>query len=228
MPASKRILVTGVSRGLGRALVEGFVARGHVVFGCARSTGAIDKLRRCHPPPNGFAAVDVSRDDEVQAWAAEILRGGPPDLLVNNAATINCNAPLWKVPVDEFSQVIDVNIKGVVNVIRHFLPAMVERGNGVVVNFSSWWGREGAAEVAPYCATKWAIEGLTRALAEELPGGMAAVPVIPGIIDTEMLRSCFGADAGNYPEPAAWAEKAVPFLLGLGAKDNGQPMEVPE
>ncbi len=52
--------------------------------------------------------------------------------------------------------------------------------------------------------------------------------VIPGIIDTAMLRSCFGADAANYPEPAAWAEKAVPFLLGLGPKDNGKPMEVPE
>jgi NAD(P)-dependent dehydrogenase (short-subunit alcohol dehydrogenase family) len=76
-----------------------------------------------------------------------------------------------------------------------------------------------------------AIEGLTRAMAAELPRGMAAVPVIPGIIDTEMLRSCFGADAGNYPDPAAWAawaEKAVPFLLGLGLKDNGKPMEVPE
>ena len=73
-----------------------------------------------------------------------------------------------------------------------------------------------------------AIEGLTRAMAAELPGGMAAVPVIPGIIDTEMLRSCFGADAGNYPDPAAWAEKAVPFLLSLRPKDNGKPMEVPE
>jgi NAD(P)-dependent dehydrogenase (short-subunit alcohol dehydrogenase family) len=147
---------------------------------------------------------------------------------VNNAATINRNAPLWKVPAEEFSEVIEVNVKGTVTVIRSFLPAMIERGRGVVVNFSSWWGREVAAEVAPYCATKWAIEGLTRALAAELPKGMAAVPVIPGIIDTDMLRSCFGADAGNYPEPAVWAEKAVPFLLKLGPKDNGKPMEVPE
>jgi len=57
---------------------------------------------------------------------------------------------------------------------------------------------------------------------------MAAVPVVPGVIDTEMLRSCFGADTGNYPDATAWAEKAVPFLLKLGAKDNGKPMEVPE
>ncbi len=228
MPQFKRIVITGVSRGLGRALVDGFVARGHVVFGCARSTDAIAELRLRYPTPNGFAVVDVSRDDEVQAWAAEVLPGGPPDLLVNNAGTINRNARLWEVPAEEFSQVVDVNIKGVVNVIRHFLSAMVARGNGVVVNFSSWWGREGAAEVAPYCATKWAIEGLTRAMAAELPRGMAAVPVVPGIIDTEMLRSCFGADAGNYPDPGAWAEKAVPFLLSLGPKDNGKPLEVPE
>jgi NAD(P)-dependent dehydrogenase (short-subunit alcohol dehydrogenase family) len=65
-------------------------------------------------------------------------------------------------------------------------------------------------------------------MAAELPSGVAAVPVVPGIIDTEMLRSCFGADAANYPDPAAWAEKAVPFLLSLGRKDNGKPMEVPE
>ena len=142
-------VVTGVSRGLGRALVDGFIARGHMVFGCARSPDAIADLRRRYPPPNGFAVVDVSRDDEVRAWAAEVLPGGPPDLLVNNAGAINRNAPLWKVPADEFSHVVDVNVKGVANVIRHFLPAMIERGRGVVVNFSSWWGREGAAEVAP-------------------------------------------------------------------------------
>jgi NAD(P)-dependent dehydrogenase (short-subunit alcohol dehydrogenase family) len=209
-------------------LVDGFVTGGHIVFGCARSAGAISELRHRYRAPNGFAVVDVTRDKAVQAWAAKVLKGGPPDLLVNNAATINRNTSLWKVPAGEFSEVVDVNIKGVVNVIRHFLPAMIECGHGVVVSFSSWWGRSGAAEVAPYCATKWAIEGLTRSLAEELPKGMAAVPIVPGIIDTEMLRSCFGADAGHYPTPAAWAEKAVPFLLGLGPKDNGKPMEVPE
>ena len=188
MPASKRIVVTGVSRGLGRALVDGFIARGHVVFGCARSAEAIAELRLRYPSPNGFATVDVTHDDEVQAWAKKVLKGGAPDLLVNNAATINRNAPLWKVPAEEFSCVVDVNVKGVATVIRHFLPAMIERGRGMVVNFSSWWGRSGAAEVAPYCATKWAIEGLTRAMAAELPRGMADVPVIPGVIDTEMLR----------------------------------------
>ena len=114
---------------------------------------------------------------------------------------INRPATLWEVPAEEFDQVVDINIKGVVNVLRHFVPAMIARGSGVIVNFSSEWGRSTSPEVAPYCATKWAIEGLTRALAQELPRGLAAIPLSPGIIDTDMLRSCFGDAAGHYPDP---------------------------
>ena len=104
---------------------------------------------------------------------------------------------------------------------------MLKRRSGVIVNFSSGWGRSTAAEVAPYCATKWAIEGLTQALAQELPPGMAAVPLNPGIINTDMLRSCFDGSATNYPGPDEWAKIAVPFLLKLGASDNGKPLTVP-
>ena len=81
--------------------------------------------------------------------------------------------------------------------------------------------------MAPYCASKWAIEGLTRALADELPPGMAAIPLNPGIIDTDMLRSCFGNSASAYPTAQQWARRAVPFLLGLGPQDNGQAAAVP-
>ena len=225
--ASRRIVITGVSRGLGRAMVEGFIARGHVVCGCARSADAVAGLSRQFPTPHDFAVVDVSRDARVRAWAKRLLAGGPPDLLVNNAALINHNAPLWKVPEEEFSRIVDVNIKGVVNVLRHFLPAMVERGRGVIVNISSGWGRSVAPEVAPYCATKWAVEGLTRALAEELPAGMVAVPLNPGIINTDMLYTCWGEGADNYPDAWAWAKRAVPMLLKLAPKDNGRPLSVP-
>lgn len=225
--APRRIVVTGVSRGLGRALVEGFAERGHTIFGCARSAEAVADLSRQYPPPHDFATVDVSRDAKVRDWAKRVLAGGPPDLLVNNAALINRNAPLWEVPEEEFSEVVDANIKGVVNVLRHFVPAMLKRGGGVIVNISSGWGRAVAPEVVPYCATKWAIEGLTRALAEELPAGMAAVPLNPGIINTQMLQTCWGEGADAYPDPSAWAKRAVPMLLRLGPKDNGRPLTVP-
>ena len=104
---------------------------------------------------------------------------------------------------------------------------MISTGRGVVVNFSSGWGRSTDAGVAPYCASKWAIEGLTRALAQELPKGMAAIPLNPGIIDTDMLRQSFADAAGNYPSPEEWARRAAPFLLKLAARDNGRPLDVP-
>jgi NAD(P)-dependent dehydrogenase (short-subunit alcohol dehydrogenase family) len=225
--ASRLIVLTGVTRGLGRALAGKFIALGHTVIGCGRSPGEIAALREEHGPPHQFAAVDVTRADQVQQWAEEVLaRHGPPDLLLNNAAQMNVPAPLWQVPAEEFDRVIDVNIKGVVNVIRCFVPAMVEQRRGVIVNFSSGWGRSTAPEVAPYCATKWAIEGLTQALAQELPAGMAAVPLNPGIIDTAMLRTCFGASAASYPSPEEWCEQAVPYLLRLGPRDNGKALSV--
>jgi NAD(P)-dependent dehydrogenase (short-subunit alcohol dehydrogenase family) len=140
---------------------------------------------------------------------------------------INKNARLWEIGAREFSEVIDVNVKGTANVIRHFGPAMVKRKSGVIVNLSSGWGRSTDAEVAPYCASKWAIEGLTQSLAQELPSGMAAVPLNPGIINTEMLRSTFGGSASIYPTPEEWAKVAVPFLLEIGPKDNGKQLTVP-
>lgn len=208
-------------------MVGGFIAAGHRVAGCARSADAIQQLQNEYGPVNRFSSVDVCCDAAVQKWAQEVLAEGPVDLLVNNAAMINANAPLWKVPPEQFDDLIDVNVKGTANVIRHFLPSMIERRSGVVVNFSSGWGRATSPEVAPYCASKWAVEGLTRALADELPPGLAAIPLNPGIIDTDMLRSCFGGSASSYPSAREWATRAVPFLLQLGPEHNGQALTVP-
>jgi NAD(P)-dependent dehydrogenase (short-subunit alcohol dehydrogenase family) len=225
---TRRILITGAGRGLGLAMTEKFIELGHTVIGCSRQRPHVETLAKRFGRPNRFEAVDVSDDAAVGHWAAAVLAdGGPPDLLVNNAAVVNQNAPLWEVPPDEFSRVIDVNIKGIYHVLRHFLPAMIERGTGVVVNFSSGWGRSTSPEVAPYCAAKYAVEGLTLALSQELPPGMCAVPLNPGIINTDMLQSCFGGDASAYPTPEQWAQKAVPFVLALGPNDNGQSLSVP-
>ncbi len=228
MSKSRIVLITGVSRGLGQAMARRFVTQGHTVIGCSRSENLLLSLQTELGAPHRFSVVDVTRDTQVEHWAAEVIEAvGPPDLLLNNAGLIHPVAPLWTLAREDVDAVIDVNLKGVANVLRHFLPAMVARKTGIIVNFSSGWGRETDAGVAPYCATKWAIEGLTRSLAQELPKGMAAIPLNPGIIDTEMLRRCFGEAAGHYPTAEVWAEKAVHFLLGLKASDNGQPLTVP-
>jgi len=226
--AGRIVVITGVTRGLGRAMVDEFVRGGHVVLGCGRSKKEIDRLRRKFPAPSDFYTVDIASDDEVKSWASLMLSAhGPPDLVLNNAGVINKNAPLWEISAREFSQVIDVNFKGFANIIRHFAPAMIKRRKGVIVNFSSGWGRSTDPEVAPYCASKWAIEGLTLALAQELPSGVAAVSLNPGIINTEMLQSAFGSSAADYVSPQDWAETAVPFLLGLNSGDNGKQLELP-
>jgi NAD(P)-dependent dehydrogenase (short-subunit alcohol dehydrogenase family) len=173
--------------------------------------------------------VDVADTMRVEMWAEKVLAvHGTPDLLINNASLMNDPAPLWEVPADKFSKLIDVNIKGVANVIRAFVPSMVKAKKGVIVNLSSGWGRSVSPKVAPYCASKWAIEGLTKALAEELPEGMAAVPLNPGIINTDMLQQCWASEASGYPKAEAWAKKAGPFILTLGKKDNGRSVSVSE
>ncbi len=221
------IVLTGCSRGLGAALVPLFLTAGHIVSGCARNAA---KAKRNFPLESShfhFDAVDVADDAAVAAWSKIVLARGPIDLLINNAALMNDPRPLWEISAKEFDRLMNVNISGVANVIRHIVPAMVARGAGVIVNLSSGWGRSTAPEVAPYCASKYAIEGLTLALAQELPRGMAAIPLNPGVIDTDMLRQAWADDAGQFPKAGEWAERAAPFLLQLGRKDNGRSLTVP-
>ncbi|MDF1814809.1 MAG: SDR family NAD(P)-dependent oxidoreductase [Verrucomicrobiales bacterium] len=220
----KKIVITGCSRGLGLAMARGFQQLGHEVFGCSGNPESIAKLE----DPDHFSACDVADNQAVEAFAASFLeKNGAPDLLINNAALINRNAPLWQVPTDEFARVMEVNVIGVTNMIRHFVPAMITAGSGVIVNFSSYWGRSVSSDVTPYCASKWAIEGLTRGLAQDLPSGLAAVALNPGVIHTDMLQSCFGPGAAAYLSPKEWAESAVPFIAGFDASNNGDSVTVP-
>ena len=225
--AGKVVVITGATRGLGRVMTAGLIAAGHTVVGCGRSEADIAELTRSHSAPHRFSVVNVADEGEVARWAEATLAAvGPPDLLLNNAAVMNRPAPLWKISAQEFDALVDVNIKGVAHVLRQFLPAIVRRKAGVVVNFSSGWGRSTSPEVAPYCATKWAIEGLSQSLAQEVPQGVAVVALNPGIINTDMLRECFAEGAAGYPSPEVWARTAVPWLLKLSARDNGRSATV--
>jgi NAD(P)-dependent dehydrogenase (short-subunit alcohol dehydrogenase family) len=224
----KRVVITGVTKGLGRAMAEFFMAKNITVIGCGRNLKELNAFSDQYRAPHFFSRVDVRDDASVRRWADYcLLQGAPPDMLINNAALISRNAPLWTLAPNDVDPVLDVNIRGVVNVIRHFLPSMIKRGKGVVVNFSSGWGRSTSPGVATYCASKWAIEGLTAALSQELPEGLAAVALNPGIINTEMLRSSFGESAASYPSPSEWIKSAGPFLMQLDATHNGKSLTVP-
>ena len=241
----RTILITGVSKGLGKALAVELAKRGHMVIGCSRSQDKLNALKlelsaSSNPAsPSSTEPVssssgrhllinaDVASNSSVEELARTVMaQKSVPDIVVNNAGTINKNNKLWEVPEEEFDSVIDTNVKGLANVLRHFIPLMLANKRGIIVNMSSGWGRSGAALVAPYCASKWAVEGLTRSVAKELPEGMAIVALNPGVINTDMLASCFGSSAGMYQTPESWASKAATMILNLTAADNGASLTV--
>jgi NAD(P)-dependent dehydrogenase (short-subunit alcohol dehydrogenase family) len=200
-----------------------FHSRGWNVTGCARSTDPLIELSTRLVNSCFFQYVDITKPTEVENFAQSVIQNvGVPDLLVNNAGVINQNARLTEISPEEFASVLSVNLGGIHNMIRTFVPIMEEQGHGVIANFSSYWGQSTAPEVGPYCASKWGVEGLTRSLAQELQDGLTAVAFNPGIIDTDMLRSCFGEGAASHEKPAEWAKHAVDRLEQISPSDNGK------
>jgi NAD(P)-dependent dehydrogenase (short-subunit alcohol dehydrogenase family) len=200
-----------------------FHSRGWNVTGCARSTDPLIELSTRLVNSCFFQSVDITKPTEVENFAQSVIQNvGVPDLLVNNAGVINQNARLTEISPEEFASVLSVNLGGIHNMIRTFVPIMEEQGHGVIANFSSYWGQSTAPEVGPYCASKWGVEGLTRSLAQELQDGLTAVAFNPGIIDTDMLRSCFGEGAASHEKPAEWAKHAVDRLEQISPSDNGK------
>ena len=221
------IWLTGCTSGLGRALVPHLIDAGHTVVGGGRNQESLNALTAEYSESH-FVSLDVAHEDSVTAFCETAFEAaGAPALLINNAAVINSPKPLWEVSAQEFDQLTAININGVANMIRHALPLMLGSKSGIVINLSSGWGRSVSPEVAPYCASKWAIEGLTKALAEELPAGLAAVALNPGVINTPMLQSAWGSGANDYPSAADWAEVAAPYMLNISTTDNGASLTVP-
>ncbi|MDM8362998.1 SDR family oxidoreductase [Bacillus thuringiensis] len=226
---SKSVIITGVTQGLGRAMVDRFHELGWNIYGCGRSKDKIEELKKQYSKIHDFQVIDVSDSQQVNNWANYILnRHTAPDLIINNASIVNQNAQLWKITAQEFENVMNVNVNGVVNVIRAFVPAMVARKEGIIINMSSSWGREGEAELAPYCASKFAIEGITKSMALELPYGMAVVALDPGgSISTPMLKSCAPQYINESPTPETWSHKAIQYILNITIDENGDSLTCP-
>lgn len=227
---SKSVIITGVTQGLGRAMVDRFHELGWNIYGCGRSKDKIEELKKQYSKIHDFQVIDVSDSQQVNNWANYILNTHTaPDMIINNASIVNQNAQLWKITAQEFENVMNVNVNGVVNVIRAFVPAMVARKEGIIINMSSSWGREGEAELAPYCASKFAIEGITKSMALELPHGMAVVALDPGgSISTPMLKSCAPQYINESPTPETWSHKAIEYILNITIDKNGASLTCPE
>ncbi|MEI4803741.1 SDR family NAD(P)-dependent oxidoreductase [Bacillus sp. FJAT-51639] len=226
----KLVVITGMTQGLGRSLIDRFSELGWFIAGCGRSKDKIEQIRSQFDSKHDFQSVDISDNQAVSAWGAHILqRYGTPDLLINNASIVNKNADLWTIYSEEFANVMNINVNGAVNVIQSFVPAMIHNKRGIIINISSSWGRSGEAKLAPYCASKFALEGLTQSMALELPKELAVVALDPGGgIHTSMLQSCAPEYVSSSPTAEDWSHVAVPYMLSITSNDNGKSLTCPK
>ncbi len=184
--SGKKIFVTGASRGIGRAIAQAFRTEGAWVIGTR--TGRVDQTDDlCQE----WIAADFSDIEQIQS-CAESLRGAEPDVLVNNAG-INKNAPFAEIGVGDFLAIQQVNVLAPFLLCQAAVPAMKRKGWGRIVNVSSVWGKISMAHRASYSASKFAIDGMTVALAaEHSVDGIIANSIAPGFIDTELTRRMLG------------------------------------
>lgn len=199
MLIDKTVLITGASSGIGEACARRFAERGARVLLCARRLDRVATLAaELAGPGEAYAfALDVRDRAAVDAAVAAL----PPtwqtvDVLVNNAGLAAGFGPLPQNDPDDWDRMLDTNVKGLLNVTRAVVPGMVARGGGHVVNIGSVAGRETYPGGAVYCASKAAVDRITKGLRLDLLGtGVKVSTVDPGLVETEFSLVRFRGDA---------------------------------
>ena len=190
--AGQVAIVTGGSRGIGRAIVQRLAAAGvEVIFTYRDNAAAANEVIASVPGAKISAeAVDVRDSAACAAFAEKVFdRTGRIDLLVNNAGVVRDNA-LAALEDDDIKTVLETNVNGTLNMARAIAPYMISKRRGKIINMSSVAGEKGGRGQANYAASKGAINALTRALAVELaPRNITVNAVAPGVIDTEMSKA---------------------------------------
>jgi 3-hydroxy acid dehydrogenase / malonic semialdehyde reductase len=196
MATSPVVLVTGASSGIGRACVDAFLAQGARVIAAARRTERLQELRAQHDDALLPLAMDVRNRTQVNDALGSLPDGWSPiDVLVNNAGLARGKTPVHKDDPDDWDQMLDTNVRGLLNVSGAVLPGMVERGSGHVINVGSNAGREVYPGGTVYCATKAAVERITRGMRMDVLGsGVKISEVDPGMVETEFSLVRFHGD----------------------------------
>jgi NAD(P)-dependent dehydrogenase (short-subunit alcohol dehydrogenase family) len=186
MASEKLLLITGVSSGFGRALAQEALAAGHRVVGTVRSAQAQRDFEELSDGKAFARVLDVTDFEAIDGVVAEIEAAvGPIDVLVNNAG-YGHEGILEESPLSEMRRQFDVNVFGAVAMIKAVLPFMRERRSGHILNITSMGGHITMPGIAYYCGSKFALEGISDALAKEVqPFGIAVTAVAPGSFRTE-------------------------------------------
>ena len=204
----KTVLITGGSRGIGRAAVERFARGGYQAVFCYLSNkeAADALLSELSGLPVAAVQADVSDPEAVK----RLTDGLHVDVLVNNAGIAGQKLFCETTP-EEWDRMFAVNVRGMYLCARAVLPGMIRQGSGKIINLSSIWGITGASCEAAYSASKAAVIGLTRALAKELgPSGIQVNCVAPGVVDTDMNQTLTADDLAALREETPLGTLGMP------------------
>lgn len=192
----RRALVTGAGRGIGRAIAQALADAGAHVTVCARSESELRTLAEQIHDGGGTAEIMVADVTRVEQFEEAVLSAAPFDIFVNNAG-MNRPKPLAEVTEEDYDAVMGLNLRSAVFAAKAVTKRMKDAARGgSVINMSSQMGHVGAANRTLYCASKWAIEGFTKALAVELgPLRIRVNTICPTFIETPMTRPMFEDEA---------------------------------
>lgn len=227
----KTAVITGGTKGLGKALALRFAEQGaHIAF-CGRSQ---DLLKRTQLELSAFGVrtlaeqCDISDADQVLRFAERVLEEfSDVDVLVNNASLLGSRVPIAEYSAPRWEQVVQVNINGLFYVTKAFLPSMIHRRSGSIVNVASSVGRHGRAGWGAYAVSKFALEGFTQTLAQEVHvHGIRVNSVNPGAMATEMRHAAYPEEnPTTLPSPASATDIFVYLASDASRHVTGQYLE---
>lgn len=213
----KKALITGGSRGIGRATAIALAKEGVQLGLIARSEKSFEDIRKELTELGATfitAAADVSQEEEVQQATKKIEQGlGPVDILINNAG-IGARGSFQDLPIPEWKKVLDTNVMGIVHVTKAVLPGMIEKNRGDIINISSMSGLKGTKGSSAYSASKFAVIGMSESLMQEVRSNNIRVSVLtPSLVETDLTR---GKDSNQRnTEKYTQAEDMAEYMISL-------------
>jgi 3-oxoacyl-[acyl-carrier protein] reductase len=223
----KVALVTGAGRGIGKAVALSLAQLGCRVVLAARTSVEIEKVKLDIQSNKGVAlavAADLTRDEDIDKLVRESEREfGGVDILINNAGW-GKRASVVRAKIEDWDQTLRVNLRAPMLLAQKILPAMIEKGEGAIINIGSVSGKSGEADGAAYSASKFGLIGFTQSLYEEVrEHGIKVAVILPGFVDTPMIPPVKHLDRSKMIQPDDVAQ-AVLYILNATA--TACPVEI--